>query len=395
MKSISALYWPKSIIQGVGCSETIVTYCKAFNGSRCVFLTDGNLLKMSIAQDMIKQLRDAGYEVDIISDVEENPSDRLVENVVAKMSDFRPDFIVCFGGGSAIDLGKAANVVYTHGGTVWDYNVLEGGEDKISDKVLPCVAIPTTAGTGSEVSCASLITDTVKGFKMCLLSPHIVPTVSILDPLVTVSMPSKLTAYTGIDALVHGIESYVSSTVFEPSRGLALRGIELIYRALPKAVKCGDDLEARMDMLVGSACGAMAFNNTLLGAVHGCSHQLSTVSGLPHGLANAMMLLPVMRWNIVGNEEIFTDIFRTIGVNVHGKTSKDVAQEGLRLIEQLVEDLGIPKHLSQIGVTADMLDELVDKAYLDVNMLSNPRKSPECPDRVSKEVIRGFYMEVF
>lgn len=395
MKTKNALYWPKSIIQGAGSSESIVTYCRSFSGNRCIFFTDRNLLKMSAVQDMLRKLRNAGYVVEIFSDVEENPSDQLVKEVVTRMSDFRPDFIVSFGGGSVIDLGKASNLVYTHGGKVGDYHVLVGGPDKISDKTLPSVAIATTAGTGSEVSCVSVITDTVDGFKMCILSQHIAPTVSILDPLATVSMPSKLTAYTGMDAFVHGIEAYVSTDAFEPCRGVALRGIELIYRALPKAVKCGEDLDARSDMLMGSACGAIAFNNNLLGAVHGCAHQLSTVSGLPHGLANAMMLLPVIRWNIIGNEKMYADIFCAMGMNVHDKTSQEIAQEGLGLIEQLADEIGIPKHLSQVGVTEEMLDVLVEKAYLDHNMLTNPRKSPECSDRVSKEVIRGFFMEVF
>ena len=388
-------YWPKRIVQGAGMSKEIVNEFNIFGGNRCIFFTDNTLLNESLTQELVAIIKNAGYTIDIYNDIEQNPSDNSVAMAAKHMSHFKPDFIVYYGGGSVIDLGKAANVVYTHGGAVHDYEDLNGGVDKITDKLLPSVAIATTAGSGSEVSSVSVITDTARTLKIAILSPYVVPTISVLDPVVTVSMPPDLTAYTGMDAMVHVIESYVSGVPFEPCRGIALRGIELISRSLRKAVYHGDDLNARTDMLVGSACGSMAFNNNFLGAVHGCAHQLSSVAGLPHGLANAIMLLPIMEWNIPSNVDAYADIAKALGVNVHGITPREAAEKSVVLMGQLAIDIGIPRRLSDVGVSKEMIEELVDKAYMDHNMLSNPRKSKECPDRISKEVIKSLYMEVF
>jgi alcohol dehydrogenase class IV len=388
-------FWPRRVVQGVGVSKDIVKEFKVFGGSKCIFFTDDTLLSENLTQELIQLIKDAGYIVDIYSDIEQNPSDNSVARATKHLSRINPNFVVYYGGGSVIDLGKAANVLYTHGGEVFDYEDLNGGIDKIEDKLLPSVAIATTAGSGSEVSAVSVITDANRGVKMAILSPYIVPTISVLDPVVTISMPPELTAYTGMDAMSHVIESYVSSVPFEPCRGIALRGVELLSRSLRKAVYHGGDINARTDMLVGSACGSLAFNNNYLGAVHGCAHQLSSVAGLPHGLANAMMLLPVMEWNIPSNVESYADIAKALGVNVQIMTPREAAEKSTMLIRQLANDIGIPKRLSDVGVTKGMIDELVDKAYIDHNMLTNPRKSKECPTRISKEVIKSLYMKVF
>lgn len=388
-------YWPKRVVQGAGTSKEIINEFKTFCGNRCIFYTDDTLLNKSQTQDMIESIKRAGYVVNVFSDIEQNPSDRSVAKATEHMTRFNPDFVVYYGGGSVIDLGKAANIVYTHGGAIHDYEDLNGGVEKIANKLLPAVAIATTAGSGSEVSSVSVITDTARNKKIAILSPYVVPTISVLDPVVTVSMPPDLTANTGMDAMAHAIEAYVSSVPFEPCRGIAFKGIELIYRSLRQSVYHGDDLNARTDMIVGSACGSMAFNNNFLGAVHGCAHQLSAVAGLPHGLANAIMLLPVMAWNIPSNVNSYADIAKALGVNVCGMTPREAAEKSVALIGQLANDIGIPRHLSDVGVSEKMIDELVDKAYMDHNMLSNPRKSKECPDRISKEVIKALYMEAF
>lgn len=394
--SINAFpYWPKNIVVGPGAAMKIADYIKDYEGKSVIFFTDKGLVDLPKTKEVVKALENAGYSVDVYCDLEANPTDLSVHKAVDHMHQTKPDIMVCYGGGSAIDTGKAANVVYTHGGQVHEYEDLQGGIEKIKDKLLPCVAVATTAGTGSEVSNVSVITDTTRVLKIALVSSYIVPDVSILDPEVTVTLPALLTACTGMDALTHCIEAYVSSVDFEPGRGFAIQGIKVINRSLRKAVLEGSDLKARQDMLVGSACGALAFNNNFLGTVHGCAHQLSSVANLPHGMANSIMLAPVMRWNIPSNMEAFSDIAQAMGADIHNMSLREAAEKSVELVQMMADDVGIPKHLSECGVTEDMIDELVEKAFLDHNNLTNPRRPLPNPTPIPKDVLRALYLEVF
>lgn len=388
-------YWPRKIVVGAGSALKLADEAKLFEGKKIIFFTDKGLVDLAKTKEVVQALVDAGYSVDVYCDLEANPTDLSVHKAVDHMHETKPDIMVCYGGGSAIDTGKAANVVYTHGGRVHEYEDLVGGIEKIKDRLLPCIAVATTAGTGSEVSNVSVITDTTRVLKIALISAYIVPNVSVLDPEVTVSLPASLTAYTGMDALTHCIEAYVSSVDFEPGRGFAIQGIKVISRSLRKAVLEGGDLKARQDLLIGSACGSMAFNNNMLGTVHGCAHQLSSVANLPHGLANAIMLVPVMRWNIPSNMEAFADVAQAMGADIHSLSLREAAEKSVELAALLSEDVGIPKHLSECGVTEAMLDELVDKAFLDHNNLTNPRRPLPNPTPIPKDVLRKLYLEVF
>lgn len=388
-------YWPKKVVVGAGAALTIPEECKAFEGKKVIFFTDKGIVNLPKTKEIIQALEDGGYTVDVYCDLEANPTDITVHRAVDHMKDTKPEIMVCYGGGSAIDTGKAANVVYNHGGKVTEYDDLSGGVEKIKNKLLPCICIATTAGTGSEVSSCSVITDTARMLKICLMAPAMVPDVSVLDPEVTVTLPASLTAYTGMDALTHCIEAYVSSVDFEPGRGFAIQGIRCISRSLRKAVLQGDDIKARQDVLVGSACGAMAFNNNFLGSVHGLAHQLSSVCNMPHGLANAMMLGPVIKWNIPANMEAFADIAEAMGADIHGLSLREAAEKAVELVKILSEDVGIPTHLSECGVTMDHMDDLVERAYLDHNNLTNPRRPQPNPTPIPKDIIRKLYMEVF
>lgn len=387
-------YWPKKLVIGAGTAMKLADEAKLYKGNKIIFFTDRGLVNLPKTAEVIKALEANGYTVDVYCDLEANPTDISVHKAADHMQETKPDMMVCYGGGSAMDVGKAANVVYTHGGTVHEYEDLAGGIEKIKNKLIPCIAVATTAGTGSEVSNASVITDTRRVLKICLISSYIIPDVSVLDPEVTVSLPASITASTGMDALTHCIEAYVSSVDFEPGRGFAIQGIKLISRSLRKAVLEGDDLKAREDMLVGSACGAMAFNNNFLGTVHGCAHQLSSVADLPHGVANAIMLVPVMKWNIPSNMEAYAQVAQAMGADIHTLSLREAAEKSVELVQMLSEDVGIPKHLTDCGVSMDMLEELVDKAYLDHNNLTNPRRPQPNPTPIPKDVLRRLYLEV-
>lgn len=338
-------------------------------------------------------INDKYNEVYIYDDVEENPSDICVKKAVTYMHQIKPDVLIYYGGGSVIDLGKAANLIYTHGGQIHEYEDLAGGISKIKNILIPAIAIPTTAGSGSEVSSVSVITDSKRKIKMGILSPYIVPQISILDAEVTVDMSPSLTAYTGMDALTHCIEAYVSNICFEPGRGIAYQGIKLVKKYLYKAVTDTSDLVARENMLVASSCGSMAFNNNYLGTVHACAHQLSSTVGIPHGLANAVMLLPVMKWNLESNIQGYADVAQALGVNIYNMSIEEAAKNAISEVENLALLLNIPQHLSDLGVTEDMIDELTDKAYNDHNNLSNPRSDGVFPNPVSRESIRKLFLE--
>lgn len=389
------IYWPKNISVGAGAVKTIPDWIKRVSdGKSIIFITDPGLYNLDKTQDTIKIIRDAGYDVTVFYNLEANPSIQSVNELVSVMQEKKPAALVYYGGGSATDCGKVANVVYTHGGTVQDYSSANGGLEKIKDHtLLPAVSVATTAGTGTETSASAVITDTEKHQKFSVYSPYLLPTVSMLDPEVTVSLPARLTAFTGMDALVHNIEAYSSDVPFAPIRGVALYGVKVINENLRTAYVEPDNLEARENMLVGSAMGAIAFNLIGLGVVHGVAHQLSSVAGLPHGLACAMMLPVCMRWNLPSCLQEYADIAQAMGADISTLSKREAAEKAITLVELMMDDLNIPKHLSEVGVTEEMIDDMVEKAYVDRNSLNNPRKDSPAPYVISKETLRRLYCE--
>lgn len=395
MIEVNAPYWPRQIIQGVGASQNTAEKLKTFFGPKCVLFTDKTILKQKFIKEIIETLEKNTCNVIIYNDIFPNPTDISVKKAVEFISDVKPDFFLCIGGGSVIDLGKAVNVLYTHGGTIYDYEDLNGGVEKIKNILLPLVAIPTTSGSGSEVSTVSVITDTRRKLKMGVLSPYIIPTISVLDPITTTTLPAEIAAYTGIDALVHCIEAYTSNINFEPGKAIALRGAKLIFDSIKPAVSNCNNLNAKMDMLIGSACGAMAFNNNYLGAIHGCAHQLSSLADIPHGLANAIMLPPILEWNIETNPTAYAQIANVLDTDTLTLSTEEAALKCLEILQNLIKELNIPTRLSDIGISLDMIDGLVENAFIDHNMISNIRKSNNLSKCISKADIKNFYMKVF
>ena len=292
------------------------------------------------------------------------------------------------GGGSPIDAAKAANVVYTHGGCANDYDVAFGGIMKIQPKLLPMIAIPTTAGTGTEVTNVSVITDVERQTKFGILSPFLIPDVALLDPEVTVSMPAKLTAFTGIDALTHSIESYTSIVGFPAADGLGLKAIKMISGALRTAVKDGKNVEAREQMLVASMMAGTAFSLNGLGACHALAHQLSAYFDTPHGLANAILLPHIMRFNLDYNTQKFADVAEAMGADIRGLSTKEAAEKALEMVEQLCEDVGVPKYLDDAGASKKEIPGMVERALLDNPITTNPRKA-------SAEDVEKLYLAAF
>ena len=281
--------WPKKLIIGSGSVKTLGDEIKALEKKRVIVFTDETMKKFEMVTGLVRMLEEKGLKVTLFGDIGPNPTDTMVNNAVARMKEDTPDIIVCIGGGSAIDAAKAANVVYTHGGTIGSYDIAIGGIERIGPKLLPFIAIPTTAGTGSEVTWVSVITDTKKHLKYGVISPLLVPDISLLDAELTISLPPTTTAFTGIDVLTHAIEAYVSVVGFAVADGLAVQSIKMVNRSLITAVRDGKNIKAREDMIEASMMAGMAFNVNGLGLCHQMAHQLSAYFDLPHGLANAML----------------------------------------------------------------------------------------------------------
>ena len=374
--------WPGRIVTGEDAILTIGSEAKALGGTRIAVFIDPNITQLKPVLDAQESIRAAGLALQLFTDVEPNPTDVLVERAAEEMRAFKPDLIVCIGGGSTIDTGKAANVVYTHGGTVEDYNVNTGGITRIENKLLPLIAVPSTAGTGSEVTNVSVIIGVRRGVKFGILSPFIVPNVALLDPKLTAGLGKGTTASTGIDALTHCIESYVSLDCCCIADAEALHGIRMIKKYLPRAYADGSDMEAREQMLCASMMAGASFNVNNLGLCHQMAHQLSSYFGLPHGVANAMLLPEVMRFNLPAATKRFADIAEALGCDVRGLSDEAAAEAGIEAVANFCREMGIPEYLDDVGVDKAKVPAMAVTALEDGVGATNPRKTTvsECEE---------------
>ncbi len=342
-------------------------------GTRALVVSDPGIAKAGILDRVHGLLQDAGVSGDAFTQVEPNPS---VETVHAAHDMFRRSraaFVVAAGGGSAMDVGKVVAVLAAHGGTVHDYE----GIGKVSGPGVPVVAIPTTAGTGSEVTVFAVITDRLRKFKMTVGSPHIVPQVELCDPELTLSMPPPLTAATGMDALTHAIECYVNTVHHPIAKTLALEAMRLIGRSLRTAYASGRNLSTRTAMLLASTMAAMAFTRTRLGNVHAMSHPLGAHFDVPHGVANAILLPYVMVWNLIACYDTYPQIAQALGERVAGLSVREAAEVAVEAVRRLSRDVGIPERLRDVGVTREGIPRMAEDAMKSGNILVNPRATTQ------------------
>jgi alcohol dehydrogenase class IV len=365
---IFAFEAPARLTFGVGALAKLPEL-SAGMGTRTLVISDPGIAKAGILDRVQALLQQAGVSGDAFTQVEPNPSIETVQAAHDMFRRSRAAFVVAVGGGSAMDVGKVVAVLAAHGGTVLEYE----GMGKVPGAGVPVVAIPTTAGTGSEVTVFSVITDRQRKFKLTVGSPFLVPQVAICDPELTLSMPQPLTAATGMDALTHGIECYVN-TVHNPiAKTLALEATRLIGGALRTAYANGRDLAGRTAMLLASTMAAMAFARTRLGNVHAMSHPLGAQFDIPHGVANAILLPYVMAWNLVACYDTYPQIAQALGERVDGLAPHAAAQAAVDAVRRLSRDVGIPERLRDLGVTREGIPRLADDAMKSGNILVNPR----------------------
>lgn len=363
--------WPNRVVVGAGSAATIGDELRASGKERALVVTDAGVEAIPAFAGLLAALRAALPVVEVYDRVQGNPTDAGVEDLVVHMHQVQPDVLIAVGGGSPIDAAKAANLVFTNGGRPLDY--AKGCTRIASGCLLPLVAVPTTAGTASEVTSVSVIVDSERGRKVSISGPRLVPDISVLDAEMTVSLPPHLTAYTGMDACTHLVEAYVSSVGFAPADGVALAGLGMIGSALPVAVAHPDDLDAREQMLMIAMMGGIAFNHNRLGLVHAMAHQLSTVCDLHHGLANAVLLPWVMEFNLPAAPDKFAQIARAFGVGSGIGSTEAQGIAGIAFIRKLARGIGIPRSLAEAGVSPHASPSLVQRALTDSALRRNPR----------------------
>lgn len=346
--------------------------CQLLGGKHALIVTDPFLatLKDGAVEQAVRYLNEAGIKTTIFSKVQANPKDTDVTAGLACYQDNHCDMLVTVGGGSPHDCGKAIGIMATHPGKIGDY----AGIDTLTNPLPPIAAVNTTAGTASEITRHCVITDTKSQLKYVIVSWRNLPLVSINDPILMLGKPRALTAATGMDALTHAIEAYVSVDANPVTDAAAIQAIKLIAKNLRIAVANGADLKARENMAYASLLAGMAFNNGNLGYVHAMAHQLGGLYDMAHGVANAMLLPHVCRYNLIANPQKFADIAEFMGENIQGISVLEAADKAIDAIFRLSAELSIPAHLSEMGVKDADFELMADNALKDGNAFSNPRK---------------------
>ncbi len=367
--------FPTSIVFGAGARKEIAPHLLAEGYSRPLIVTDRGLAALPVFERLVSEL--GGVDAHVFSGIWGNPVRSQVEAGVTAFRAHAADSVVGIGGGAALDVAKAVALMSRHPGDILEY-AWDHPQVRAIDAELPYfVAVPTTAGTGSEVGRSSVISDDTTHIKKIIFSPALLAKKVFADPELTIDLPPPITAATGMDALTHNVESYLSPAYHPLCDGIALEGVRIAAAALPIAVREGGNVQARADMLMSSMMGAIAFQKDL-GAVHSCAHALSTVADLHHGLANGIMIDHVMRFNLPSATVKLAELARVARVpGGDGDTDESRAASFIDWLTKLKASLGIPAKLSGYAgarrVTADDIDRLVDVAIADTCHQTNPR----------------------
>jgi alcohol dehydrogenase len=346
---------------------------KALAGVRKPFIcTDKGITKAEITQKIVDLIKaDTGLDPVVFDETAANPTDNNVHDGLKVYQDYGCDMIISLGGGSSHDCAKGIGILATNGGDIRDYE----GTDKSKKNMPPFIAVNTTAGTASEMTRFCIITDTSRKVKMPIIDQRVTPNVAINDPLLMMSMPPSLTAATGMDALTHAIEAYVSTMATPITDSCALKAISLITNSLRAAVANGRDPVARENMAYAEYLAGMAFNSASLGHVHAMAHQLGGFYDLPHGVSNAILLPHVEQYNLMAKMDRFVDIAVAMGEKVAGMSQRTAAERAIEAMKVLASDIGIPGRLRDLGVREKDLPLMAKNAQKDACSFTNPR----CP----------------
>ncbi|SPF51108.1 iron-containing alcohol dehydrogenase YiaY [Candidatus Desulfosporosinus infrequens] len=361
-------YIPTVTLMGVGSSKETGEQVKVLGAKKVLIVCDAGVFKMGLADQIKGLIEAAGVEALIYPGAEPNPTDKNVHDGLKVYQDNKCDGIVSLGGGSSHDCGKGIGLI-VNGGHIRDYE----GVNKSTKPMPPFVAINTTAGTASEMSRFCIITNTETHVKMAIVDWRVTPNIAINDPVLMSGMPPGLTAATGMDALTHAVEAYVSTIATPITDCCAIKAIVLVANNLRAAEANGSDLEARDKMAYAEYLAGMAFNNANLGYVHAMAHQLGGFYNLPHGVCNAILLPAVSDYNLMANLKRFANIAVAMGENIDGLSNRDAADKAIASIKKLSADLGIPAGLTELGVKKEDFELMAKNAMKDACGYTNPK----------------------
>ncbi len=367
LPAVAEIHLPPRINFGRGALSTLGPAARGY-GRTALVVTDRGLAASAILRSVAHTLADAGVEAIVFDGVEPNPTVAQVEQAldVGAGAGNEVAVVVSVGGGSAHDCAKTVALVAANGGEVRDLE----GVDRSAHRSVPLICVNTTSGSGADVSRYAVISDPARELKMIIADRHLMPRLAINDPLLTVGLPRNVTVASGLDALTHAIEAYVSTLASELTDIYALRAVELIAGSLERAVEDGDDLEARDAMMLGSLLAGLAINSALVGAVHAMAHALGGVYDLPHGICNAIVLPHVVEYNAPAARDRYA---RVAGILAPGASARRLPA----LLRRLGDRVGLPKGLAALGVERERIPDLAARAMADLTMTTNPRPMTE------------------
>lgn len=360
---------------GAGARKELPEVLNRMGVKKALVCTDKGLLKVGTAQKVTEVLDQCGFPYEIFSEVKPNPTVTNVKDGIKAFADAKADCIIAIGGGSAMDTAKGIGIV-TNNPEFSDIVSLEGVAPT-KKKSVPIIALPTTAGTGAEVTINYVIIDEERQAKMVCVDPNDIPAVAIVDAELMYSLPKSLTAATGMDALTHAIEGYITKGAWVMSDMYELQAIKMIAEFLPLAVEEPTNPKGREGMALAQYIAAQAFSNVGLGLVHGMAHPMGSLHDIPHGVANALLLPTIMEFNMPKCVEKFGVIAQTMGVDTTGMSAKEAAQAAVDAVKALSIRVGIPQSLTALGIKEEDIPALAAQAIADVCTPGNPRDVTE------------------
>jgi alcohol dehydrogenase class IV len=376
---------PTAVECGCGISDHLGEHVRKMGYRTALIVTDPGVRKAGLLDKMVESLERENIGYGIFDDVVPNPSAQHIERGAEAWRERRFECVIAVGGGSSIDTAKGVAAMATNPGSILDYE----GVGRLPNATVPLIAVPTTAGTGSEVTSATIVTNTEQKFKAAVISPHLYPRLALLDALLTLQLPQPLTAATGMDALTHAIESYTSKSANPVSQGMALQAVRMIGRHLTRAYFVGTDAESREQMLVASMIAGAAFSQSRLGNVHAISHTLGGVFNIAHGIANATLLPYVMEFNLPACPGKMKEIAEALGEDTRGLSEEEGGRRAITAILRLNRALGIPSTIRELGVSLDWLPKLVEDSMRSGNVRINPRLTG--PDDIRRIIENAYH----
>ncbi len=377
---------PPLVVCGPGAAKEAGSHAKGL-GKKALIVTDIALEKLGLLDEVRNSLEIAGVPFAVYNKVITEPTMGFVEEGLKVFKEVQAEFLIAVGGGSPIDAAKAIGALAMNPGRISDF----AGPNKIPHPGCPLIAIPTTAGTGSEVTQFTIITDTTRDVKMLIASPYVIPRVALVDPLLTLTMPQPLTAATGVDALTHAIEAFVSVKAQPVTDILALGAIRMLAENIRPAWSNGDNREARINMVLGAHLAGMAFSNSSVALVHGMARPIGAYFHVPHGVSNAALLPTVMEFSIVGNPQRYAAVAEAMGEITEGLSVLDAAYLAADATEELNMDLKIPT-LKELGVEEKKFNSVVEQMATDAIASGSPGNNPR---KATHEEIVDLYQRAF